>query len=427
MQLNEIIEENSLPTISQRTRISVGNLEAIINRDWGRLKKVQALGFLSILEREYGIDLSDLKAECKAHFEAMPSPHEENPPLIITAAEPSLKSGTKVVLVVAALLAAGGGWMAFVSSDRNATEVEAPSPEKNESSGSFYDSVLSMAKGWFGQSEPSIAEMQEAGEVPALNEAWAAGNATTGEESPAKASTDGSPEAETPKRAEESAEEQNGSPDKEEARIIRQVKQEQAKAEELRQKAAQEGNASPEKADELEALSKMLLAPSAAEPAQDAEEKKEEAAREALAPEVPSLREEQTLPAEEKLPEPPAEEEPQAETAPDETAPPAQEPKKPAAAAAGPVIFHPRAKIWVGYTNLRTKKRTAKVTTQEITFDTAEGDYILATGHGQIDFKTPTGEKSFNDGKRHFFMIAKGGVREISHEEFQRLNKSKVW
>jgi hypothetical protein len=89
--------------------------------------------------------------------------------------------------------------------------------------------------------------------------------------------------------------------------------------------------------------------------------------------------------------------------------------------------MHPRSKIWVGYTNLRTMKRTAKVTADDLTFDTATGDYILAVGHGQIDFRTRSGEKKLNDGTRHFFMIAQGDVREISHEEFQRLNKSKVW
>jgi len=412
MQLNEIIEENSLPTISKRTRISLGNLEAIVARDWSRLQKVQALGFLSILEREYGIDLSDMRAECRAYFESLPPVHEENGPLIVAPAETPAGSGTRLVLVLFALLAAGGGWIAFVSSDGNRTE-ENGSVSMVESSGGFYNSVLSMAKGWFGSEEE--ARVTE-GELPELNEAWAGDNASVGSSKSTNATND---QGDTvSKTEEEGKEEQNSSPEKEEAQIIRQVKQEQAKAEELRQQAAQEGNATAGQTGELEALSKMILAPAAAEPAgenttvaEDTQEQKE------LESQVPSLQQEAPV----QLPK---SEEMQTPVQSQEKTPSTQ--KEPAAVA-GPVLFQPRAKIWVGYTNLKTMKRTAKVTRQEIPFDTEEGEYILATGHGQIDFKTSSGEKSLNDGKRHFFLISKGEVREISHEEFQRLNKSKVW
>jgi len=416
MQLNEIIEENSLPTISQKTRISVGNLEAIVNRDWGQLKKVQALGFLSILEREYGIDLSDLRAECRAYFESQPAT-EEAPPLVVAPVESPMRPGTRLVLVLVALLAAGGGWMAFVSTDRNSSEPTVSAVPASESGSSFYDSVLSMAKGWFGSDEAAPAP----DEVPALNEAWAGDNATaegTAGELNATAPSEAN-ESEKATKAEEK--EGNGSGEGEEARIIRQVKQEQAKAEELRQQAAQEGNGTETRGEDLEALSRMILAPAAAEPAAENRVENEPAAdATALESQVPSLQEPAPQKEEQATAEAPAQE------AAAEPAPATEEAKQPAAAA-GPVIFRPRAKIWVGYTNLRTMKRTAKVTTQEIPFDTAEGDYILATGHGLIDFKTAAGEKKLNDGKRHFFMIAKGDVREISHEEFQRLNKSKVW
>ena len=62
MQLNEILEENTIKSISQKTKISEENLENLLAANFDALKKIKALGFISILEREYNTDLSALKA-----------------------------------------------------------------------------------------------------------------------------------------------------------------------------------------------------------------------------------------------------------------------------------------------------------------------------------------------------------------------------
>ena len=68
MQLSELLEENTTKTISERTKISEENLEYLLNNDFGAIKKVKTLGFISILEREYGIDLSKFKEEALAYY-----------------------------------------------------------------------------------------------------------------------------------------------------------------------------------------------------------------------------------------------------------------------------------------------------------------------------------------------------------------------
>ncbi len=68
MQLNELLEENSVATISQKTKISEENIEHLLKNDFVALKKVNALGFISILEREYGIDLDKLREDAIAHY-----------------------------------------------------------------------------------------------------------------------------------------------------------------------------------------------------------------------------------------------------------------------------------------------------------------------------------------------------------------------
>ena len=68
MQLNDILEENSIKAISDRTRIPEENLEYLLASDFDALTKVKTLGFISILEREYNADLSALKEQALGYY-----------------------------------------------------------------------------------------------------------------------------------------------------------------------------------------------------------------------------------------------------------------------------------------------------------------------------------------------------------------------
>jgi cytoskeletal protein RodZ len=69
MQLNEILEENSVKAISERTNISESNLESLVEGDFDKLNRVKTYGFISILEREFNADLSALKEEASKFYE----------------------------------------------------------------------------------------------------------------------------------------------------------------------------------------------------------------------------------------------------------------------------------------------------------------------------------------------------------------------
>ncbi|MDD5405481.1 MAG: hypothetical protein PHE73_00910 [Sulfurovaceae bacterium] len=68
MLLSEILEENSVQSINNKTKISIDTLNKIIARDFSSFKKVQAFGFISILEREYGGRIDDLRRDCEDYF-----------------------------------------------------------------------------------------------------------------------------------------------------------------------------------------------------------------------------------------------------------------------------------------------------------------------------------------------------------------------
>ncbi|MEA1879742.1 MAG: hypothetical protein U9N11_03755 [Campylobacterota bacterium] len=69
MQLSDIVEKYSLKTMSETTNISENNLEYMIAEDFSSLTRPKALGFISIIEREYDVDLKPLKKTAIAYYE----------------------------------------------------------------------------------------------------------------------------------------------------------------------------------------------------------------------------------------------------------------------------------------------------------------------------------------------------------------------
>ena len=51
MQLNDIIEKNTIKDIGLKTNIAQENLEKLINKEFEHLDKLKTMGFISIIER----------------------------------------------------------------------------------------------------------------------------------------------------------------------------------------------------------------------------------------------------------------------------------------------------------------------------------------------------------------------------------------
>ncbi len=430
MHLDDIIEENTLASISRRTRIPIEYLEAIIEREWYRLQKVQALGFLSILEREYHADLEDIKQECRNYF-AQHAPIEEPKTILIVPREPrNWKALYKGAVVVILLLLAYGAWSYM---DTPAKKADGNATIKHK--GGFFDSVLSTTQGWLGKkggakidSATPIKSSQAPLPKPVREGAWA--KKSENETNTTKATEGNASEPLTILKVESAAKKEQETPSskpssegtkdeaKSEAKIIKQVKREQAKAEALRQEDTTLDTQAGE--ENLSDVSRLIVAATAAKGAEDNGSTKPlsnpEATNENNADNSGNASEQNTPQT--------AQTQDLTQNGQDQESANAQAQEE---VVNNPiVVFHPRSKVWVGYTYLPKMKRTALVATKDISFDTSKGDYILATGHGVINFKADTPLR-LNDGVKHYFLISKGKVKEISHEEFQKLNKSKVW
>ena len=55
--------------IHEATHISRAHVQAFLHECFDDMSKIQFLGFVSILEREYSVDLSELKSEALEHFD----------------------------------------------------------------------------------------------------------------------------------------------------------------------------------------------------------------------------------------------------------------------------------------------------------------------------------------------------------------------
>jgi len=89
--------------IHEQTHISRKNIDGIFQGSFKGMNPVQFAGFVSILEREYGLDLSGLKASFLAYWDAHNAPSE---PVLETEAKSLVSKKNKNGVILAA--AAGG-------------------------------------------------------------------------------------------------------------------------------------------------------------------------------------------------------------------------------------------------------------------------------------------------------------------------------
>jgi hypothetical protein len=95
----ETIKKHDIVTIQHRTKISQYNIKALLERDFSKIKKVQFLGFISILEREFDVDLSTYKEE---YFAALGTDHIKTPDVevFVSEKEPITKGSQRIIIFI---------------------------------------------------------------------------------------------------------------------------------------------------------------------------------------------------------------------------------------------------------------------------------------------------------------------------------------
>ncbi len=115
MQLNEILEENSTKAISKKTNISESNIELLLAKEFDRLKRVKTFGFISILEREYKVDLSALKQEAEEYYAQY---HQKESVTLGLPMQEEKKGKSKLFLLIVLGLLGYASWYFFTQFDQ---------------------------------------------------------------------------------------------------------------------------------------------------------------------------------------------------------------------------------------------------------------------------------------------------------------------
>ncbi len=89
--------------IHEATHISKQHIQSILNESFENMSKVQFLGFISILEREFNVQLDDLKERGKEYFGGASLEQEEEEPKVFVAPAQK-KNYTKLYIGIAAVI-----------------------------------------------------------------------------------------------------------------------------------------------------------------------------------------------------------------------------------------------------------------------------------------------------------------------------------
>lgn len=152
MQLNDILEENSLKQISKKTKISEENIEKLLEKRFDKFDRVKAMGFLSIIEREFGIKLDELREEAIRYY-AEHSAQSEGITVGLPISSSSKKGKSKWFLVVVFALLAYASWYFVTQFDKTHLNTLLPSSEDVTQA---FHSAISDENG--SRQEPASAE-----------------------------------------------------------------------------------------------------------------------------------------------------------------------------------------------------------------------------------------------------------------------------
>ncbi len=105
----EDLQELGCNSIHENTHITRSKIEAVLNKSFDELTRVQFMGFISILEREYHLDLSSLREEFDAHAQLRPDTLNTQASAILQA-QSYAKRRWVIVAIIGIVVLLGIAW-----------------------------------------------------------------------------------------------------------------------------------------------------------------------------------------------------------------------------------------------------------------------------------------------------------------------------
>ena len=90
------------------------------------------------------------------------------------------------------------------------------------------------------------------------------------------------------------------------------------------------------------------------------------------------------------------------------------------------LFIKPHVKVWVGYIDVKTRKKHQTVTSKSIELDPKK-EWLLSLGHGNLSIEINGEEKSFKTPNSVRFLYKDGKLKKLTIAEFKKLNKDRLW
>ena len=101
----EKLKEIGVQKVYEQTHVSKEHIQAIIHDNFEGLNKVQIIGFISILEREYKIDLSETKDSANSYFNQLSNENKnENKEIFVAVREKKTNNTALYIIIILFIL-----------------------------------------------------------------------------------------------------------------------------------------------------------------------------------------------------------------------------------------------------------------------------------------------------------------------------------
>jgi len=397
MQLNELINNYSIQTVSQKTNIPIETLEKLKNKDWGKFRQVQAIGLLSVIEREFEINLEEEKQECRDFFKEH-EPKDANRPIDLVDAATRSGGGNSFVSVVLTIVTLGaigyGVWFYMNKNSHNYSNITTAVANEENKTATKQNDTNNTQKIQNQKVEPQKPNILNSEKKENKKFDIITSNDTTKD---SELKTD-----EKIDKLIETIDNANKNETKVEKNETVLIPKEQ--------NSNQNQNLSRNSSEQNESLKEKFDI--AKNDKNDTLNNNENITLESnLSTNDNALEQNSSVISEIN-----------------NTNDLEQNETKEIATIQSAAI-KPKAKsLWIGVFNLNNKKRVSKIVKKEFALNLNDGKIAIVTGHSKFDIITNDGVKSFDGkGKRYLVVSKEEGVKEITKQEYKDLTKNRAW
>ena len=421
MQLNELISQYSLDTIFEKTKIPKEVLEKLSKKEFDKLKRVQVLGFIKIIEREFKVDLSELREEAEKYY----ATHSDQKPssayinILDSDSAPNNGSGFMGIIfgIVTIAIIGYGGW--FFYNKESGKQIV--TQESNSSKESMFTSTLNSAKTLLGVDSNNTQNNQnrqkleqnkkEKGEPQSIinnQEEHKKFDVTTQTSQPSNSdninssNTQGTDSVNTQESTKEKVEELV-------AKSTNATKNDDTNSQYNSQNSI---NLQTEQNNSNNTTQNTLTSNNTQQ-TQDNRDNLEtqtndnNLAKESATDNTQEIKEDNIAQTDSNTTN--------ANTVTQNTIDSAK-------------LIVKSKRLWIGIYNLKTKKRVSKFIKGSFDFDLSNGDLAIVTGHSMFDLEVNGETKKFGGVKKSYILLSKDeGLKVLTKQEYRKLTKKRAW